>query len=187
MWQPRCQGHRCGGGFTLHVYLLFHQHLLSSLTGHSYLKIKCFFLFSCSARSIQTDVTRCLLVFSPAVWIRGIFAQPSSLPLLTWWAETSVCPHESWEPLGWICSDDGAIPRLPSHARPYDWISRHGWGTVCVCGVCACLAVRNCVCGGVCVCLLCASVSLSDLKVKTLTLIISLLFLVCFVLPFFQC
>lgn len=86
-----------------------------------------------SAQSTQMDTTGWLLVFSPAVWIQSIGTQPSSLLPLTWWAETAVCPDESRDPLGWICSDDGAIPRLSTCARPYDWISRHGWGTVCVC------------------------------------------------------
>lgn len=46
------------------------------------------------------------------MWIQGVGAQPSSLLALTWWAETSVCPDEGWNPLSWICSDDGAIPQI---------------------------------------------------------------------------
>lgn len=106
------------------------------------------------------------LVFSPAVWTLCISTRPSSLLPLTWWAETALCSDESWDPLGWICSDDGVIPRLSSFARPYDWISRHGWRAVCVCArVCSCVSPSVCLC---------------DLKGNTLTLVSPLLYL----LPF---
>lgn len=90
------------------------------------------------------------------------FAQQSAVPWPDELRQLSVLMRVGFFLVGFVLmivkSQDRLTPK-PSCARPYDWISRNGLGSLCVFFL-----------------FLCACVSIYDLKVKALTLVFTLLF-----------